>query len=76
MTSPMPDLYDMLSLNRSASAEDLGREIAGRDLVLEQQMILDTDPRRRQLQTAFSVLSDERRRATYDEALASSRPLE
>lgn len=76
MTSPMPNLYEILSLDRSASSEQLARAIADRDLELEQRMLPDTDPQRRQLHTAFSVLADERRRATYDEALSSSRALE
>lgn len=76
MTSPMPNLYEILSLDRSASSEQLARAIADRDLELEQRMLPDTDPQRRQLHTAFSVLADEQRRATYDEALSSSRTLE
>lgn len=76
MTSPIPDLYTQFGLDRSATAEELGRELAGRDLEFEQQMLPTTDPRRRQLHTAFAVLADDRRRATYDEALAGQRRLE
>ncbi len=76
MTSPMPNLYDIFSLDRSATADELGREIAGRDLEFEQQLLPDTDPRRRQLHTAFAVLSDERRRTAYDDALEASRRLD
>ncbi|MFC6147508.1 RDD family protein [Corynebacterium nasicanis] len=72
MTSPMPDLYDTVGCERSASSSDLAREIAARDLDLENQLIPASDPRRRQLQTAFAVLSDESRRATYDDALRAS----
>lgn len=69
MTSPTPDLYQIHGLDRSASAEELGRVIAERDLDLEMQAISDSDPRRRQLHTAFAVLAAEDRRATYDDAL-------
>ncbi|MDO5512971.1 RDD family protein [Corynebacterium sp.] len=72
MTSPMPNLYEIHGLDRSATCEELGREIAARDLELDQQLIDDTDPRRRQLQTAFAVLADQSRRATYDDALTAS----
>lgn len=76
MTSPTPDLYALLSLDRSASTAELARVIADRDLELDQQLLPDTDPRRRQLHTAFAVLAEERNRATYDEALASARSLD
>lgn len=69
MTSPTPDLYQIHGLDRSSSSEELGRVIAQRDLDLEMQAIADTDPRRRQLHTAFAVLAAEDRRATYDDAL-------
>lgn len=72
MNSPLPDLYSLFSLDRSADSEALAREIAGRDLILEQQARPDTDPQRRQLQTAFAVLGDASRRATYDNALDSA----
>ncbi|WP_156226997.1 RDD family protein [Corynebacterium comes] len=72
MTSPSPNLYQIHGLDRSASADELGRVIAQRDLDLEMQAIPDSDPRRRQLHTAFAILAAEDRRATYDDALDAS----
>lgn len=72
MTSPMPNLYQLHGLDRSASADELGRVLAQRDLDLENQALPDTDPRRRQLHTTFAVLADDVRRATYDDALDAS----
>ncbi|MDO5669863.1 MAG: RDD family protein [Corynebacterium sp.] len=68
----IPDLYAMFQLDRSDSANDLGRSLANRDQELERQMVPEHDPRRRQVHTAFAVLSDERRRSTYDDALRAS----
>lgn len=72
MNSPMPNFYELFHFDRAATGEQLGRDIAGRDLDLEREGVADTDPRRRQLQTAFAVLTDEHRRATYDDALSAS----
>lgn len=72
MTSPTPNLYQLHGLDRAASAEELGRAIAQRDLDLENQAVPAEDPRRRRLHTAFAVLASEDRRATYDDALDAS----
>lgn len=72
MNSPTPNLYQLHGLDRSASADELGRVLAQHDLDLENQAVADTDPRRRQLHTTFAVLSDDARRATYDDALDAS----
>lgn len=72
MNSPTPNLYQLHGLDRSASADELGRVLAQRDLDMENQAVPDTDPRRRQLHTAFVVLADDTRRATYDDALDAS----
>lgn len=68
----MPNLYEIHNLDRSASSEDLGYALVQRDLEMEQQFISETDDRRRRLQTAFAVLADDQRRATYDDALNAS----
>ena len=67
----MPNLCEIHNLDRSAS-EDLGYALVQRDLEMEQQFISETDDRRRRLQTAFAVLADDQRRATYDDALNAS----
>lgn len=65
----IPDLYSMFQLDRADSVNDLGRALANRDQEMERQMVQETDPRRKQVHTAFAVLSDEGRRSTYDDAL-------
>jgi hypothetical protein len=72
MNSPTPNLYQLHGLDRSASADELGRVLAQRDLDLENEAVTDTDPRRRQLHTTFAILSDDTRRATYDDVLDAS----
>lgn len=72
MNSPSLDLYLMFGLDRTSTTDELGLLILAKDATLQNTGVLTGDPRRRQLETAYAVLSDEAKRRTYDESLGAS----
>lgn len=72
---PNLNLYSAFDLDPADSSESLGLILSARDLRLENMGVSPEDPRRVQTVMAFSVLSDETKRATYDGQLRSGRTL-
>lgn len=72
MNSPSLDLYLTFGLDRTATADELGLLILAKDATLHNTGVPAEDPRRRQLETAYAVLSDEAKRRIYDESLGAS----
>ncbi|MGP6173836.1 RDD family protein [Corynebacterium sp. A21] len=69
------DLYQSLGLDRSDDTQALRTLLSGRDAQLEIQGFPAHHPQRQQLQTAYSVLGEQSRRAIYDAAIDSHRQL-
>ena len=65
------DLYALFNLDREATSRELGLLVLARDADLENKGVPATDHRRRQLETAYGVLSEEATRRTYDDALGA-----
>jgi len=65
------DLYALFNLDREATSGELGLLVLARDADLENKGVPATDHRRRQLETAYGVLSEEATRRTYDDALGA-----
>ncbi|KAA8722221.1 RDD family protein [Corynebacterium phocae] len=68
-----PNLYQHYRLDPKENCTALGIILAGRDAELANQGLGEFSPRRKELTTAYSVLSDDSRRAIYDEALRAGR---
>lgn len=65
------DLYALFHLDREATSGELGLLVLARDADLENKGVPATDQRRRQLETAYGILSEEATRRTYDDALGA-----
>lgn len=72
MNSPSLDLYLLFGLDRTSTTDELGLLILAKDASLQNTGVPAEDPRRRQLETAYAVLSDEAKRRSYDDSLGAS----
>ncbi|AKK02436.1 RDD family protein [Corynebacterium epidermidicanis] len=70
------NFYTRLNLDPSASSEELGILLAGRDAQFDQYGVPPEAPERRETMVAYGILSKEENRRLYDEAILNHRPLQ
>lgn len=68
-----PDLYKHMKLDSADESAALGILLAARDADLESRGVTANDPRRKEIQLCYSVLSKPEVRKHYDDAIAAGR---
>lgn len=70
---PAPNLYSLVRVSPQEDAQSLAVLLSARDAELANQGIVESEPARRELATAYAVLTQPAQRALYDAAVAEGR---
>lgn len=70
-----PDLYKHMKLDAADECAALGILLAARDADLEGHGVTANDPRRKEIQLCYSILSKPEVRKLYDDAIAAGRKI-